>query len=72
MENSKTLLKKALLLKPQERFKLVDGLIRSLDEPNKEIDEIWLQESQKRLQAHREGKTKGIPFEQIFKEEQNE
>jgi len=54
MESSEKLLKKALQLKPQDRFLLVDGLIRSLDEPDGEIDEIWIEEAEKRLKAHRE------------------
>jgi putative addiction module component (TIGR02574 family) len=69
MENSEELLKKALQLKPQDRFLLVDGLIRSLDEPNGEIDEIWIEEAEKRLKAHREGKTKGVSFKSVFGEE---
>ncbi|MBA7556804.1 hypothetical protein ES705_49524 [subsurface metagenome] len=69
METSKSLLKKALLLKPRDRFLLVDGLVRSLDEPNKEIDAIWAEEAEKRLRAHREGKTQGVPFEDVFGEE---
>ncbi|CAB1076716.1 hypothetical protein D1AOALGA4SA_4511 [Olavius algarvensis Delta 1 endosymbiont] len=69
MESSESLLKRALLLKPQDRFLLIDGLIRSLDEPDKEIDEIWSVEVEKRLKAHREGKTQGIPFKSVFGEE---
>jgi len=69
MESSETLLKKALQLKPQDRFLLVDGLIRSLDEPDEEIDEIWLEEAEKRLKAHREGKSQGVPFNSVFGEE---
>ncbi len=69
MENSETLLKRALLLKSQDRFFLIEGLIRSLDEPDKEIDSIWSEEAAKRLKAHREGKTKGISFIDIFGEE---
>lgn len=69
METSKSLLKKALLLKPQDRFLLIDGLIQSLDEPNKEIDEIWAIEASKRLRAHREGTTKGVPFKDVFGED---
>ena len=68
MDNCETLLKKALLLKPQDRFLLIDGLIRSLDEPNREIDAIWAEEAEKRLRAHREGKTAGIPYEEVFGE----
>ncbi len=70
MENCESLLKKALLLKAQDRFLLIDGLIRSLDEPNKEIDAIWAEEAAKRLRAHREGKTQGIPFRDVFGEDQ--
>jgi putative addiction module component (TIGR02574 family) len=69
MENSESLLKKALHMKPQDRFLLIEGLIRSLDEPNKEIDAIWAEEAEKRLRAHREGKTKGVPFRDVFGEE---
>jgi len=68
MESSKTVLEKALQLKPQERFIVIDGLLLSLDEPNKEIDEIWAIEAEKRLAAYRSGKLKGIPFEEIFGE----
>jgi putative addiction module component (TIGR02574 family) len=69
METTESLFKKALLLKPQDRFLLIDRLIHSLDEPNKEIDAIWAEEASKRLKAHREGKTQGIPFSEVFGEE---
>lgn len=69
METSESLLKKALQLRPQDRFFLIEGLIRSLDEPDKEIDEIWIQEAYNRLKAHREGKTKPIPLSAVFGEE---
>jgi hypothetical protein len=69
MENRESLLKKALQLKPQDRFLLIDGLIRSLDEPDKEIDEIWSVEAEKRLKAHRKGRTQGEAFNSVFGEE---
>ena len=69
MENCESLLKKAILLKPQERFLLIDGLIRTIDEPNKDIDTIWAEEAEKRLIAHRNGKTTGISFEDVFEKE---
>lgn len=68
METCDSLLKKALLLKPQDRFLLIEGLIRSLDQPNKEIDAIWAEEAEKRLKAYREGKTQGIPYKEVFGE----
>ncbi len=67
--SAKELLYEAMKLKPEERFTLVEGLIKSLDEPDKKLDEIWAEESEKRLKAYREGKMEGIPMEEIFKEE---
>ncbi|PTL36604.1 addiction module protein [Candidatus Methylomirabilis limnetica] len=67
--STKELLREALKLKPEDRFTLVEGLIRSLDEPDKKLDDIWAEEAEKRLKAYREGRLEGIPMEEIFKEE---
>ena len=67
--STKELLEEALKLKPEDRFALVEGLIKSLDEPNRKLDDIWAEEAEKRLKAYREGRLKGIPMEDIFKEE---
>jgi hypothetical protein len=45
---------------------LIEGLIRSLDEANKEIDTIWAEEAEKRLKAHREGKTQDISYKEVL------
>lgn len=66
--STKELLKEALKLKPAERLTLIEGLTRSLDEPDKKIDEIWAKEAEKRLKAYRDGEIEGIPMEQVFKE----
>ncbi|MBN1893941.1 addiction module protein [bacterium] len=68
MEASKELLKKALELKPAERIMLLSGLIESLDEPDKTIDEIWTIEAEKRLKAYRNGKLKGVSYSDVFGE----
>jgi putative addiction module component (TIGR02574 family) len=69
MSTTKELLDEAMKLKPEERFILVEGLIKSLDEPDKKLDEIWAEESENRLKAYREGKLEGIPMQEIFNEE---
>lgn len=69
MEITKSLLQKALSLKPQEKFILIEGLINSLDEPDKEVDTSWIEEASQRLKAHRKGKAKGISFKEVFGEE---
>jgi hypothetical protein len=69
MENSQELLKKALQLRAAEKFFLIEGLLRSLDEPHPELEEVWMNEAGKRLKAYREGRLIGIPMETIFGEE---
>ena len=66
---TKDLLAEAMKLKPEERFTLVEGLIKSLDEPDKKLDDIWVTEAEARLKAYRDGKLEGVPMEEIFKEE---
>jgi len=66
--SNKEILKQAMKLKPEERFLIIEGLIKSLDEPDKNIDEIWAIEAEKRLKAYREGKLEGIPMDDIFKQ----
>ncbi len=45
---------------------VIEGLLKSLDEPDNTIDAIWAEEPEKRLQAYREGSLKGIPMDSIF------
>jgi putative addiction module component (TIGR02574 family) len=66
---TKELLDEAMKLKPEERFILVEGLIKSLDAPDQKLDEVWAAEAERRLKAYREGATHGVPMEEIFKEE---
>jgi putative addiction module component (TIGR02574 family) len=65
--SNKDILEMAMKLKPAERFLIIEGLIKSIDEPDKSIDEIWAEEAEKRLKAYREGKLQIIPAEEIFK-----
>jgi putative addiction module component (TIGR02574 family) len=64
--NSKQILENALNLKPQDKIGIIEGLLNSLDEPDKTINEIWAIEAEKRVRAYREGKLKGIEFSEIF------
>ena len=67
--SSKDVLEQALKLKPDERFVVVEELIKSLDKPDSTLDTIWVDEAEKRLKAYRSGDHEGIPMEEIFKEE---
>ena len=56
----------AMRLKPQERYLVIEELVHSLDEPNKEIDNLWLQESIKRLAAYKSGSLNTVSYETVF------
>lgn len=60
-------IEQALKLKASERFVLIEMLQESLDKSDPEIDRIWLEEAQRRLQAYREGKLAAIPMEEVFR-----
>jgi len=64
--SGKEILEQALKLNPGERFMVIEGMIESLDRPDVSIDEIWVDEAEKRLNAYRSGRLKGIPMEEIF------
>jgi putative addiction module component (TIGR02574 family) len=66
---TKELLVEAIKLSPEDRFRLVEGIIASLDEPDKGLDAIWAEEAERRLAAYRAGKLEGIPVEEIFGKE---
>lgn len=66
--STKEILKQALKLKPEERFLVIEGLLKSLDEPDKILDNTWADEAERRLKAYRKGQLEGIPMEEIFKE----
>ena len=66
MNGPKDILEHALKLKPAEKFMLIEGLLTSLDEPDKTIDEIWAVEAKKRLKAYKEGKLKTVSYEEVF------
>ena len=66
--DSKKVLEYALALGPNEKFLVVEGILRSLDEPDASLDAIWGKEAERRLAAYREGSLEGIPMEEVFRE----
>jgi len=62
----KLLVDNALRLDDSDKLSLIEELYRSLDKPDPEVDEAWLNEAKKRLQAVREGKARLIPMSEVF------
>jgi len=60
------IIRKALELKPHERYMIVECLMKSLEEVDEKIEEIWIEESIRRLDAYKSGKIKAVPIEEVF------
>ncbi|SFP73975.1 addiction module protein [Hydrogenimonas thermophila] len=60
------IIKEALHLKPEERYIVIENLIKSLNVPDEEIEKIWIKESQKRFKAYKEGTAKTVSYDQVF------
>jgi len=67
MSPTKTVISRALHLKPTERFIVIEALIKSLDNPNPVVGKSWAVEAEKRLKAYKTGKAKTVSFEDMFK-----
>ncbi|MER0214958.1 MAG: addiction module protein [Nitrosomonas sp.] len=66
--DKKKLIAEAVKLPSAERFAVIDELLHSLDRIDSELDRIWIEEAERRLQAYREGKVKGIPASDVIGE----
>tara|TARA_B100002049_G_C15804992_1_gene260487 strand:- start:207 stop:422 length:216 start_codon:yes stop_codon:yes gene_type:complete len=56
----------ALTLSPAERAALVEELLSSLDKPDSEIDRLWAEEAEARIDAAERGEMKSVPASQVF------
>ena len=63
-------LEQALQMRPAEKFMIIDGLLRSLDEPDTTLEEIWLVEAENRLHAYKAGQLKTVSYEEVFGQEE--
>ena len=60
---------RALELPPKERARLAQRLITSLDpESDRDAEQVWHQEAERRLDELESGKVAGIPGEQVFRQ----
>jgi putative addiction module component (TIGR02574 family) len=65
--NSEQLETEVMKLSIEERAKLAERILLSLDAPSDEENlQLWVQEAQRRLKNLQEGKTKTVPAEHVF------
>jgi len=60
------ILKEALTLKPAEKAELIDKLLSSLDKPDAEIDKLWAEEAENRIDAYERGEIKAVALEKVL------
>jgi len=66
MSTAEDVLKEAILLKPTEKAMLVDHLLSSLDKPDTELDKLWANEAESRLDAYNQGKLKAVTLDEVL------
>ncbi len=64
--NTQELLNEAISLPVEERARLADSILRTLNAPEAEIDRQWTALAQRRLHALRSGKTHPISGDEVF------
>ncbi len=65
--NTKQLIEEAVSLPVEERTLVVDSLLRSLNQPDSEIDKAWAIEAKRRLDELRTSGANAISGEEVFK-----
>ena len=64
--NTRQLIDEAVSLPVEERALVVDSLLRSLNQPESELDRIWGKEAQRRLSELRSGSIDAVPGDKVF------
>lgn len=67
MIKTQELFEEAVSLPIEMRAQLIDKLLRSIHPIQKEIDELWAAEVEKRVEEIKSGKVKTIPGDEVFK-----
>lgn len=66
--NIEALAKETMALDIEDRAVLAGKLLLSLDEPSaSELERLWLDEAERRLESYRAGRVQGIPADEVFR-----
>ncbi len=63
---SRAILDEALSLPDQDRIKLLEALLQSLDKPDPTIDSLIAEEATSRLEAYRSGQLNTVSLEKVL------
>lgn len=68
IRNTAKVVTDALSLPPRSRARLADKLLESLDQPKqREIDNLWAEEAEDRIDAYEKGEIKVISGKEVFR-----
>jgi putative addiction module component (TIGR02574 family) len=62
----KAILDELLTLPPDERARLAEQLMESLEVPDERISELWANEAERRLDAYERGDLKAVPGAEVI------
>ncbi|NIM18535.1 MAG: addiction module protein [Candidatus Aminicenantes bacterium] len=69
IQSSEEVTAQAMALPPDARALLADRLLNSLDSPGREeIDRLWAEEAERRVQQIKNGEVELLPGEEVFEE----
>lgn len=65
---TKSIKEKTLNLSPKDKANLIELLMQNMDKPDLKIEKKWIDESEKRISAHKRGELKSIPYSEVKKQ----
>lgn len=66
MQRIKDLIREASELPVEDRARIIDSLLRTLNAPNPEIDRAWVEAAESRLSELRSGRAEPVPGDEVF------
>ena len=66
MHGLKEIIQEAESLPVEERARIIDSLLRSLNPPSMEVDREWMRVAKRRLAELRSGLVKPVPGNEVF------
>lgn len=64
--NTQELINEAVMLPVEDRARIVDSLLRSLNPPEAKIDAAWAKVASRRFEDLRSGKVRGVSGQEVF------
>lgn len=67
-DTAKTLSERVCALPPADRLRVVDDVLRTLDETDAALDRLWAHEAEDRLAAWRRGEIRDLPLDEVLRQ----